>query len=183
MLSVSDTAKSRSHFFRRTRPAALRTVNLFQVGAAADTVEQAFIPIYAERRGYDGDKMTPLYRELELMELGKKEKCLIFVGMKRTASWLAQELCKKGKYGATEIHGRNLWKSSRWCVAVVVCSGTTSESPRESAAPIRSGSGPWLVDSSINLRKIGNFDKSSKKPPGMSNTREREMLWRFFFTS
>eukprot|EP00452_MALV-II_sp_L67-6_P000264 gene264-89_t len=75
-----------------------------RVGAAADTVEQAFIPIYAGRSG-DGDKMTPLYKELELMELGLKEKCLVFVGMKRTASWLASELWRKGGYQATEIHG------------------------------------------------------------------------------
>ncbi|CAD7924447.1 unnamed protein product [Amoebophrya sp. A25] len=87
-------------------------ISVGRVGAAADTVEQRFIPIYPDRGRMDGDKLGPLYGELDGMELGEKEKVLVFVGMKRTAAWLAGELYRRGRIGCAEIHG-DLTQSER----------------------------------------------------------------------
>ena len=69
-------------------------ISVGRVGAAAETVEQTFIPLEANYRG-DADKVPALISELRGMDLGQKEKVLVFVGMKRTASWLANELGRR----------------------------------------------------------------------------------------
>ena len=80
-------------------------ISVGRVGAAADTVEQEFIPIYPTDWNHDGDKLQPLYDELHKLDLKGKDKVLIFVGMKRTASWLAHTIYTKGRVGCSEIHG------------------------------------------------------------------------------
>lgn len=68
-------------------------------------MEQRFIEVKPSYGGRDGDKLTPLYAELNGMTLGEKEKVLVFVGMKRTAAWLAGEVYRR-RIPCSEIHGR-----------------------------------------------------------------------------
>ncbi|CAD7929274.1 unnamed protein product [Amoebophrya sp. A120] len=128
-------------------------ISVGRVGAAADTVEQRFVPIRAERGRDTGNKLRPLYDELEAMELGEKEKVLIFVGMKRTAAWLATELYRRGNMGCTEIHG------------------DLTQAERERALQnFKSGKMPVLVATEVAARgldipkvtKVINFDLPSQ---------------------
>eukprot|EP00392_Amoebophrya_sp_AT5.2_P017733 g18144.t1 len=70
-----------------------------RVGAAADTVEQEFIPVTSEEQKTD----------MLLAEVGRSEsgddKILVFVNTKKTAAWLVRLLHEQNVARATAIHG------------------------------------------------------------------------------
>lgn len=72
-------------------------ISVGRVGAAAETVTQEFIPVRSNM-----DKLPMLHQEL--LKSNPDEKVLVFVGMKRTASWLVREL-QRSRIQATDIHG------------------------------------------------------------------------------
>lgn len=81
-------------------------ISVGRVGAAAESVTQEFVPIGGNGMMRGNDKIDCLIKELEEMQsLGQKEKVLVFVAMKRTCPWLSNELYRKFRYQAVEIHG------------------------------------------------------------------------------
>ena len=87
-------------------------------------------------------------------ERGKEaEKVLVFVGMKRTAAWLTQELWRKRRIAAVEIHG-----------------DLTQPERERSLSSFKEGSCPVMVATEVAARgldipKVAKVGKSRSSPP------------------
>ncbi|CAD7974827.1 unnamed protein product [Amoebophrya sp. A120] len=100
-----------SMFFSATFPQEIRElagrflkqdytfITVGRVGAAAETVEQHFIPVHTEE-----EKIEHLFAEIGRSESGD-DKVLVFVNQKKTCAYLAQQLHDAGEARATSIHG------------------------------------------------------------------------------